>query len=114
MVLGLDIGFRLQASQTPASVPNTTYAVAPTPNRTNHHHHHHHHHTHQPPPPPPQARALIESSTACKCPSVTYQLAGSKKVQQDLARPGVVERFVGQEQGAALRQLFAGACLVGV
>jgi hypothetical protein len=29
-------------------------------------------------------------------------------VQQDLARPGVVERFVGQEQGAALRQLFAG------
>lgn len=55
-----------------------------------------------------QGRALIEASTAAKCPSVTYQLAGAKKVQQDLAAPGVVERFVGQEQGAALRQLFAG------
>lgn len=64
--------------------------------------------TTHPPLYTPQARALIESSTACKCPSVTYQLAGSKKVQQDLARPGVVERFIGQEQGAALRQLFAG------
>jgi glutathione synthase len=51
---------------------------------------------------------MIESSTACKCPSVTYQLAGSKKVQQDLAMPGVVERFVGKQDGAALRQLFAG------
>jgi hypothetical protein len=55
-----------------------------------------------------QARAMIESSTACKCPSVTYQLAGSKKVQQDLAMPGVVERFVGKQDGGALRQLFAG------
>jgi hypothetical protein len=31
-------------------------------------------------------------------------------VQQDLAAPGVVERFMGQQQGAELRQLFAGEC----
>eukprot|EP00878_Enallax_costatus_P022444 GHUV01023809.1.p1 GENE.GHUV01023809.1~~GHUV01023809.1.p1 ORF type:complete len:478 (+),score=162.56 GHUV01023809.1:1126-2559(+) len=55
-----------------------------------------------------EARALIESSSACKCPSVAYQLAGSKKVQQDLASPGVIEKFMGQEQGPAVRQLFAG------
>ncbi|WIA42733.1 hypothetical protein OEZ86_008676 [Tetradesmus obliquus] len=54
-----------------------------------------------------QARALIEASTAAKCPTVAYQLAGSKKVQQDLAAPGVVERFMGQQQGGELRQLFA-------
>eukprot|EP00775_Hariotina_reticulata_P013550 gene13550-13677_t len=44
-----------------------------------------------------QARQLIEVSCAAKCPSVAYQLAGSKKVQQDLARPGVVERFMGAD-----------------
>lgn len=46
-----------------------------------------------------------------RCPTVAYQLAGSKKVQQDLARPGVVERFVGDEAGARLRALFAGGLL---
>jgi glutathione synthase len=51
---------------------------------------------------------LIESSRVGKCPSVAYQLAGAKKVQQDLAGPGVVERFVGEEEGRQLRQLFAG------
>jgi hypothetical protein len=60
-----------------------------------------------------QARSLMECSTAAKCPTVAYQLAGSKKVQQDLAAPGVVEKFMGQEEGAALRQLFAGECAVG-
>jgi Eukaryotic glutathione synthase, ATP binding domain len=53
---------------------------------------------------------LVELSSAAKCPSVAYQLAGAKKVQQDLAAPGVVERFIGQQRGAALRGLFAGAC----
>ena len=38
------------------------------------------------------ARRLIERSNATKCPTVAMQLAGSKKVQQDLAKPGVVER----------------------
>jgi glutathione synthase len=59
-----------------------------------------------------QARSLIECSTAAKCPTVAYQLAGSKKVQQDLAAAGVVERFMGQQQGAELRQLFAGGRLL--
>jgi hypothetical protein len=55
------------------------------------------------------ARLLIERSSAAKCPTAAYQLAGSKKVQQALAAPGAVEHFVGEEGGAALRGLFAGA-----
>jgi len=51
---------------------------------------------------------LIERSAAAKCPTAAYQLAGSKKVQQQLAAPGEVERFVGEADGKALRQLFAG------
>ena len=39
------------------------------------------------------ARLKIERSRAIKCPTVGYQLAGSKKVQQDLAMPGVLDRF---------------------
>ncbi|KAJ9512241.1 hypothetical protein QJQ45_012796 [Haematococcus lacustris] len=55
------------------------------------------------------ARQRVESSSAAKCPSVAYQLAGAKKVQQDLARPGVLERFMAQaEDVAALRTFFAG------
>lgn len=60
---------------------------------------------------------MLESSTAAQCPSVAYQLAGAKKVQQDLAAPGVVERFVdSQEEAALIRDCFAGTvntqCLV--
>jgi len=56
-------------------------------------------------------RALIEASGSAKCPSVTYQLAGAKKVQQDLARPGALERFIPDAADAArLRECFAGAC----
>mmetsp|Transcript_84294 Transcript_84294/g.272864 ORF Transcript_84294/g.272864 Transcript_84294/m.272864 type:complete len:496 (+) Transcript_84294:131-1618(+) len=54
------------------------------------------------------ARALLERSLAIKCPSLDYQLVGAKKVQQALARPGAVERFVGAEDGARLRTCFAG------
>lgn len=56
-----------------------------------------------------EARRLIERSNACKCPTVAMQLAGSKKVQQDLAKPGVVERFSESPEAAALmRTCFAG------
>jgi glutathione synthase len=56
-----------------------------------------------------EARRLIERSNACKCPTVAMQLAGSKKVQQDLAKPGVVERFSDSADDAALmRTCFAG------
>ncbi|KAL4703755.1 hypothetical protein ACJJTC_017543 [Scirpophaga incertulas] len=41
------------------------------------------------------ARLRVERSTAIKCPSIHYQLAGTKKVQQALAEPGVLEKFMG-------------------
>jgi len=40
-----------------------------------------------------KARKTMERSKATKCPNLGYHLAGTKKVQQALARPGVVERF---------------------
>lgn len=56
-----------------------------------------------------EARALVERCDAYKCPTLAYQLAGAKKIQQDLARPGVVERFVDTaDQAQLLRTFFAG------
>jgi glutathione synthetase len=40
-----------------------------------------------------QARAALETSRATKCPSLGYHLAGTKKVQQALARPEVLENI---------------------
>ena len=37
---------------------------------------------------------MIERSLAIKSPTIHYHLAGTKKVQQALADPGVLERFV--------------------
>lgn len=37
---------------------------------------------------------MIEKSRAIKCPSVQYHLAGTKKVQQSLAKPGILDRFL--------------------
>ena len=42
-------------------------------------------------------RFLLERSKAIKCPSIPLQLAGGKKVQQVLAQPGVLERFLGKD-----------------
>jgi hypothetical protein len=39
-----------------------------------------------------KARLLMEESSAVKCPSISYHLTGAKKIQQELARPGVLER----------------------
>lgn len=39
-------------------------------------------------------RHLLERSLAIKCPSIALQLAGSKKIQAVLAKPGVVESFL--------------------
>ena len=36
---------------------------------------------------------MMERSLAIKCPSIQYHLAGTKKIQQALASPGVLERF---------------------
>ncbi|KAI8508675.1 hypothetical protein Bbelb_137740 [Branchiostoma belcheri] len=40
------------------------------------------------------ARLMIERSRAIKCPCISYHLAGTKKVQQELAQPGVLEKFL--------------------
>ncbi|GMP60618.1 hypothetical protein CsSME_00023401 [Camellia sinensis var. sinensis] len=39
-----------------------------------------------------KARLLMEQSSAVKCPSISYHLAGTKKIQQELAKPNVLER----------------------
>lgn len=57
-------------------------------------------------------RELLERSTAVQCPSVAYQLAGAKKVQQDLASPATLERFLDSKEDIALaRSCFAGPFL---
>ncbi|KAL3816111.1 hypothetical protein ACHAXA_011608 [Cyclostephanos tholiformis] len=56
------------------------------------------------------ARERLERSRATKCPNLGYHLAGTKKVQQELARPGAVERFFPDDATTArlLRSAFAG------
>ena len=46
-------------------------------------------------------RALLERSRAVQCPSFALQLAGGKKVQEVLTRPGVLERFLAPTSGGA-------------
>ncbi|KAI8605723.1 glutathione synthase [Dissophora ornata] len=54
-------------------------------------------------------RLLAERSLAIKCPTIEYQLVGAKKVQQVLAAPGQLERFVKDPKTAAqLRASFTG------
>jgi glutathione synthase len=54
------------------------------------------------------ARLMMERSTAIKCPSIYYHLAGTKKVQQSLAKPGVLEKFLTTDQTAAVKEIFTG------
>ncbi|XP_072553580.1 glutathione synthetase [Salminus brasiliensis] len=57
-----------------------------------------------------EARLMIERSRAVKCPDISTHLAGTKKVQQELAQPGVLERFFPGEPEtvAQIRATFAG------
>ncbi|XP_077218253.1 glutathione synthetase 2 isoform X2 [Tasmannia lanceolata] len=56
-----------------------------------------------------RARLLIEQSSAIKCPSISYHLVGTKKIQQELAKPNVLERFLeNKDHIAKLRKCFAG------
>ncbi|CAG9463273.1 unnamed protein product [Pedinophyceae sp. YPF-701] len=55
-----------------------------------------------------QGRRVLEVSDAPKVPNLAQQLAGTKKVQQDLARPGVLERFLSDQDAGGLRAVFAG------
>ncbi|KAF8488207.1 glutathione synthase [Russula emetica] len=45
-------------------------------------------------------RAVLERSRAVQCPSIALQLAGAKKVQEVLSRPGILERFLAPSEGA--------------
>ncbi|XP_066482059.1 glutathione synthetase isoform X4 [Tiliqua scincoides] len=57
-----------------------------------------------------EARLLLERSRAVKCPDIATQLAGTKKVQQELSRPGTLERLLPNkpEAVARLRATFTG------
>ncbi|OWK50847.1 Glutathione synthetase [Lonchura striata] len=56
------------------------------------------------------ARLLLERSRAVKCPDIATQLAGTKKVQQELSRPGTLEKLLPghPEAIARIRATFAG------
>ena len=54
------------------------------------------------------ARLLMEKSYAIKCPSITYQLVGAKKIQQALAGEGVLEKYLSATDAIAIRKSFAG------
>lgn len=55
------------------------------------------------------ARLRVERSTAIKCPSIQYQLAGTKKVQQALAEDGALERILGNNESISrVRNIFTG------
>ena len=51
---------------------------------------------------------MIECSNAIKCPSINYHLAGTKKIQQELSKPDVLEKFISDPQKAQrLQKTFA-------
>lgn len=55
------------------------------------------------------ARLMIERSRAIKCPTIAYHLAGTKKVQQVIAKPGVLEELLQDaDKAAKLREVFTG------
>jgi len=52
---------------------------------------------------------MIERSLAIKCPSIQYHLAGTKKVQQELARPGLLETYLSEPSKVeAVKEIFTG------
>ena len=61
-----------------------------------------------------KGRAVVEHSTAIKCPDVFYHTFGAKKVQQALAVPGVLEKFTrSKEEADLLASSFAGLYALG-
>ncbi|KAK1226677.1 Glutathione synthetase [Marasmius sp. AFHP31] len=52
-----------------------------------------------------ETRFLLERSRAIKCPSLPLQLAGGKKVQEVLTRPGVLEHFLPDVDHPVLEEL---------
>jgi glutathione synthase len=55
------------------------------------------------------ARLMIERSTAIKCPSINIHLAGAKKVQQALAKEGILEKFLKNDEDVKkVKEIFTG------
>ena len=54
------------------------------------------------------ARTTLERSHAIKCPCIEHHLVGCKKVQQQLALPGELEKFMSVDEANTLRSVFAG------
>lgn len=54
-----------------------------------------------------KARLRVERSRAIKCPSILCHMATFKKVQQQLAVPGVLERFLDDQKASEIRSTFA-------
>ncbi|KAF3860039.1 hypothetical protein F7725_000294 [Dissostichus mawsoni] len=56
------------------------------------------------------ARLMMERSLAVKCPDISTHLVGTKKVQQVLAKPGVLEKFFPHQPQVVeqIRATFAG------
>ncbi|KAI0345594.1 glutathione synthase [Trametopsis cervina] len=50
-------------------------------------------------------RYLFETSKAIQCPSIQLQLAGGKKVQEVLTKPGILERFLPDMSTSEVAQL---------
>jgi len=59
------------------------------------------------------ARELMETSSAIKCPSVGYQLCGTKKIQQVLCLEGIMEKFISEQNAIYMRQFFAAQYAMG-
>ncbi|KAJ3322635.1 hypothetical protein HDV06_002849 [Boothiomyces sp. JEL0866] len=55
-----------------------------------------------------EARAVIEESYSIKCPNAAYHLVGSKKMQQVLALPNMLEKFMNKEHSDLLCTSFTG------
>ncbi|KAI1775799.1 glutathione synthase [Hypoxylon cercidicola] len=53
-----------------------------------------------------EARLMLERSRAIKCPTILCHIAGLKKVQQELTRPEILERFLSPESATILCQTF--------
>jgi len=55
-----------------------------------------------------KSRRIIERSRAAKCPNMGYHLAGTKKVQQVIAHPNTLARFLPDADAPSLLHSFAG------
>ncbi|CAH1780470.1 unnamed protein product, partial [Owenia fusiformis] len=55
-----------------------------------------------------ETRLKIERSMAIKCPNINLHLSGAKKIQQEVTKPGIVERYIKDPQAVQrIRATFA-------